>query len=212
MRAIVLSAGTVTDYECIRNLVRPGPGDLVICADGGAVHALALGLRPHLLIGDFDSIPPGVHAQIVALGTPVQQVPVEKDQTDTHLAIEAALARGATELVLVGGVGSRLDHTVANLLLLPRVPVPVLVVNEHNIAQVLPPGASLHLHGRTGDTFSLLPLTPEVTGVAATGCHWPLHGARLSWGSSLGVSNRLGPEGACISSETGWLLVIQAWD
>lgn len=213
MRAIVFAAGEVSDYGRIRDLVRPAPDDLIICADGGGAHALALGLRPHLLLGDFDSLPADLRERLVAQGTPVEQVPVEKDQTDTHLAVAAALACGAGELVLVGCVGSRLDHTVANLLLLPGLPVPATVVNERNIVRVLGPGGALELRGRPGEFFSLLPMTPEVTGVEAQGCYWPLHGARLTWGSTLGVSNRLGPDGvARVRCGAGHLLVVQAWD
>lgn len=212
MRAIILSAGEVADYRRIRELVQPRPDDLILCADGGGAHALALGLQPHLLLGDFDSLPADLRARLAASGAAVEQVPAEKDQTDTHLAIAAALDRGATELVLVGCIGSRLDHTVANLLLLPGLPVPATVVNERNIARVVGPGGSVDLQGRPGETFSLLPLTPAVTGVDAEGCKWPLRGARLTWGMSLGVSNQLGPAGARVRVGDGWLLVIQAWD
>lgn len=214
MRALIFAAGEIRNYRRIRELIQPRADDLVICADGGGAHAIALGLRPHLLLGDFDSLPPDLQAQLAALGAGVEQVPVEKDQTDTHLAVAAALARGATELVLAGGIGSRLDHTLANVLLLPELPVPATLLNEQNVVRVLGPGASLTLAGRPGETFSLLPLTPAVTGVEAEGCRWPLQGARLTWGSTLGVSNRLGPDGAARIQVhgSGWLLVMQAWD
>ncbi|MFZ5813871.1 MAG: thiamine diphosphokinase [Bacillota bacterium] len=210
MRVVIFSAGQVYDYERVRRLI--GAPDLVICADGGIRHALALGLTPGLILGDFDSADPAVLARLEAAGTPVQRVPVEKDQTDTHLALEEAVRRGAGEILLVGGAGSRLDHTLANLLLLPGVAVPVTLVDGKNIARLLRPGQSLTVAGQPGDFLSLLPLTPAATGVSVSPARWPLQNATLRWGESLGVSNRLaGPE-ARVSVGEGYLLVIQAWD
>lgn len=212
MRAVVLAAGQVRDYDRIRRVM--GVPDLVICADGGVRHALALGLTPHLVIGDFDSAGPSLQAEVAARGFAVQRVPVEKDQTDTQLAVEEALARGASELLLVGATGSRVDHTLSNLLLLPAIAerAEVALVDSNNIARVLRPGCRLTVQAVPGTYLSLLPLTPEATGVVAQGVKWPLNGAVLRWGESLGVSNVILGEAASIAVEQGYLLVVQAWD
>lgn len=212
MRAVVMAAGEVRDYDRIRRVV--GAPDLVICADGGVRHALALDLTPDLVIGDFDSAGPSLLAEIEARGISVQRVPVEKDETDTHLALEEALARGAGEILLVGATGSRLDHTVSNLLLLPAIAerAEVALVDGNNIVRLLRPGGRLTVEAVPGTYLSLLPLTPEVTGVVAQGVKWPLNGAVLRWGESLGVSNVILGEAASIAVEQGYLLVVQAWD
>lgn len=212
-RALVLAAGRLGDPERIRRMIAPRPDDLIICADGGAAHALALGLQPHVVLGDFDSLPAGVRRQLETLGIPMQAVPAAKDETDTHLALMTAVARGAGEILLLGAVGTRLDHTLANILLLPGVAgaAAVTVVDERNILRVLPPGGSVELHGRPGEVVSLLPLSPVVTGIRVEGLRWDPAG-RLAWGESRGVSNEFTGERARVAAAEGWLLVVQAWD
>jgi len=209
-RVVVLAAGEVYDITRVRRLV--GRPDLVICADAGLRHARALGLRPDVLLGDFDSLPADVLAAARAEGVPILQVPVEKDETDTELALAEAVRRGAGEVLLVGGSGTRLDHTVSNLLLLPTCPVPVTMTDGKNIARVLRGGEWLEVPREAGSFLSLVPLSPAVTGVTVTGVHWPLSGATLRWGESLGVSNRIVDRCARVSVGEGYLLVVQAWD
>ena len=95
---------------------RPAPGDLVIAADSGLRTAELFGVSPSLLLGDFDSLgtPPARD------GLEILRVPAEKDVTDTQLAVEVALSRGADDLVIVGGLGGRLDHSLSNLAILER--------------------------------------------------------------------------------------------
>ncbi|HYG59504.1 MAG TPA: thiamine diphosphokinase [Symbiobacteriaceae bacterium] len=212
MKAVVLSAGQIADYGRVRACV--GTPDLVICADGGVSHAQALGLTPTLILGDFDSAGAELIEAEAARGVPVERVPVEKDETDTHLAVAAALERGARELMLVGATGDRLDHTFANLLLLPGIPanVDVSIVDTKNIIRLLRPGGRITVPAATGSYLSLLPLSPEAKGVVAEGVKWPLDGATLRWGASLGVSNQVVEEEAFIAVREGYLVVIQAWD
>lgn len=212
MRAVIFSAGQVQDYGRVRSLL--GTADLVLCADGGIRHALALGLTPHLVLGDFDSAAPALMEEVASRGIPVHRVSVEKDETDTHLAVEEAVRRGADEILLVGGSGDRLDHTISNLLLMPGLPdgVNLILVDAKNVVRVLRPGGRLSVQGAPGDYLSLLPLSPQVKGVVAEGVKWPLDGETLRWGMSLGVSNQLeGPE-AFVAVREGYLLVISAWD
>lgn len=212
-RALIFSGGEVRDYSALRRLLRPTADDLVVCADRGLLHAQALGLMPHLVLGDFDSLPGGLQAAM-ASGAHVEQVPRAKDETDTHLALRAAVAQGARRLVLAGGIGSRLDHTVANLLLAPGLPdgFTLTLVNEQNLVHVLPPGKRLILDGGTGGFVSLLPLSPTAAGIDTTGLRWSLAGATLAWGESRGVSNEIEAPHATVQCRAGWLLVIQAWD
>jgi thiamine pyrophosphokinase len=212
VKAVVFSAGQVADYARVREQI--GSPGMVICADGGIRHAKAMGLTPTVLLGDFDSAGEAAVAEAAAAGIPIMRMPVEKDQTDTHLAMAEAVRLGADEIVLVGGTGDRLDHTFSNLLLLPGVPsgVGVTVVDAKNVIRLLRPGGRLTLQGAPGEYLSLLPLTPEARGVVAEGVKWPLDGATLRWGESLGVSNQMAEAEAFVAVREGYLLVIQAWD
>lgn len=212
MKAVIFAAGQVSDYGRIRGLL--GEPDLIICADGGVRHAVALDLTPDLVLGDFDSIAPGQLREVAERGIPILHVPVEKDQTDTELALREAVGRGAREITLVGASGDRLDHTLSNVLLLPGLPagVQVSLVDDKNSVRLLRPGTIATVVGQPGEYLSLLPLTPEATGVSITGVKWPLADATLRWGESLGVSNQLVDPTASVSVQTGLLLVIAARD
>jgi thiamine pyrophosphokinase len=209
---VILSAGQIADYGRVRAHI--GAPDLVICADGGVRHARELGLVPTLIIGDFDSAGSELIAAEATRGVPVERVPVEKDETDTHLALAAALSRGARQILLVGATGDRLDHTFANLLLLAGVPanVDASMVDAKNVIRLLRPGGRMMVPASPASYLSLLPLSPEVKGVVAEGVKWPLDGATLRWGTSLGVSNQVVESEAFIAVREGYLAVIQAWD
>lgn len=212
MKAAILAAGQIQDYEAVRLYL--ADADTVVCADGGAQHARQLGLKPDLLLGDFDSADPLLVQGFAEQEIPVQRFPVEKDKTDTQLALETVLAMGADEIVLTGVTGSRLDHTMTNILLLPALPrdVRVTVVDGKNVLRVLPPGGKMRLLPGGGDFLSLVPLTPVVTGVLAQGVKWPLEGATLRWGESLGVSNVIVTAEARLAIQEGYLLVVQSRD
>ena len=159
-----------------------------IAADGGMIHAVALGILPELWIGDFDSTSPELlerFAQVHRL-----EYPVAKDQTDGELAIEAALERGATELLLVGALGGQTDHALAHLTLaiqLARKGIKVVLTSGLEEAYPLIVGRlSLELPPQT--KFSILPLS-DLENLTVRGAEWPLGDARVELGSSRTLSN-----------------------
>lgn len=211
-RVAIISNGSCDDAAVAARLRLWHP-DIVLCADGGVRHARQLGWTVHGLVGDFDSLPPAEVDRCRCEGTEVRCFPVEKDATDTELAIAWALELGATDLLLLGATGSRLDHTLATLLLLPPLlerGVRVRLLDAHNDL-ILTQGEAV-VEGEAGDLVSLLPLTPEVSGITTTGLKYPLANGSLKWGSALGVSNvMLGPR-AHIQVRSGCLAVVRAWD
>jgi thiamine pyrophosphokinase len=181
---------------------------------GSGAHAMALGLTPDLVLGDFDSAGPAALAELAARGIPVHKVPTEKDETDTELAILEAIRRGATAITLVGMTGGRIDHTLTNLLLLPGIPgnVEVRIIDASAVIRLIRPGEQLSLPAEENAYLSLLPLSPEVRGIVAEGVQWPLDGETLRWGQSRGVSNRITAPEAFLTVREGYLLVIQSWE
>lgn len=209
MRAVIFVNGIVNDYAGLARWL--APDDYLICADGGTRHALALGLAPHLIVGDVDSAEPAALARLEAEGAHVMRFPPEKDQTDLELALEAALEAGAQEILLLGALGGRLDQTLANLLILAQRdwPAQVRIAEGNQVAQMMHDGDTLVLEGPVGSTVSAIPLSSEVTGISYDGLQYALTGGVLRFGSTRGVSNVTVEAPATIRIESGKLLVIQ---
>lgn len=164
---------------------------LVIAADSGWEHAVASGRRPHVLVGDMDSISPAHLADAIALGTEVIEHPVEKDETDTELALALAVRRGARHITVIAGGGDRPDHVFAMLHSITSPLLAGITVDgwlsgtRFRVCTVSTP-AGLRTHD--GDTVSLLPVGGPAE-VTTTGLRWLLSHETLVAHASRGVSN-----------------------
>ena len=184
--------------------------DMLIAADSGASTALRLGYIPAYIVGDFDSLDAQLVEQLRARGSHIIAAKVEKDETDTELAVQLAIEQGATQITLLGALGGeRFDHALANVLLLAGFDsVPISIIDGSSTGWLLRgPGHSV-IEGRAGDLLSLLPLTGDATGIRTQGLYYPLRGETLRFGKPRGVSNALTGEQAEVWLESGLLLVI----
>ena len=209
MRAIIIASGQCSDGENWRQWVQDG--DLIVGADGGAARALSWGLVPHLVIGDMDSLPAEGRTALEAHGCRFIVFPRAKDETDLELALTYTAEQGAQEIIVLGALGGRLDHTLANVLLLtlPRLrEVSVRIVNGDEETLLVQSGQAVTLEGDPGDLVSLLPLGGEVHGVTTAGLAWALQGDTLCFGFSRGVSNEMAAPVARIEVQEGYLLVV----
>ncbi len=208
MRAIIIAGGQAGDSGW-KKWVQDG--DWIVGADGGAGRALAWGLVPHLVIGDMDSLLDEDQAVLEAHGCRFVEHPRAKDETDLELALRHAAREGAQEIVVLGALGGRLDHTLANVLLLT---LPVLDGVSVRIADgmgetlLLRGGRAVTLRGSAGDLVSLLPLGGDARGVTTSGLAWALRGDTLRFGFSRGVSNEMTSHEAHIELEQGLLVVV----
>lgn len=185
-------------------------GARVVAADSGAEHALALGVRVEVAVGDFDSIEPAALAELERAEVRIDRHPTAKDATDLELALDAAMELRPRRIVVVGGAGGRLDHLLADLLLLGSEPYA-----GPELDALLGP-ATIHvirrervLTGEEGELISLLALHGPAVGVAAEGLAYPLRGETLAPGSSRGISNLFARAEARISLERGVLLAVR---
>lgn len=210
MRAVLFINGLIDDYARTAALLRAD--DLLICANGGTRHCLALDRVPHVLVGDLDSVAPDQLATLEVAGTHVERHPREKDETDIELALNYAVRAGATQIVLLGALGGRLDQTLANLLILSRAEwqVPILLVEGDQIAFVLHDGKRITFSGQTGAIVSAIPLSEEVTGITYSGLRYKLTDATLPFGSTRGISNEMVGSEATVSIGEGVLLLVTA--
>lgn len=209
MKAVVVAAGELDPADA----AHVDGAALTIAADAGAQSLERIGRRPQLLIGDLDSVDPGLVERLAQSGTRVERHPVDKEASDTELAVEAAFAAGATEVTLLGATGGeRLDHELANLLLLAdRAFAGRSLAAVHGAARVtaLHGGDRRELAGRPGDLVTLLPVGSDASGVTTDGLKWPLAAATLTMGRSRGLSNEVVIAPASVQLEAGVLLVIE---
>jgi thiamine pyrophosphokinase len=208
MRFTVVASGDLADGD-----ERWLDDATVIAADGGAASLDRLGRVPDRLVGDLDSIPDELLARLTAAGVVIERHPADKEASDTELAIESALAAGATQIVLLGATGGpRLDHELANVLLLADPALAgrdVRVVHGPTTVRVLHDGGRFALEGAAGDLVTLLPVGGDATGLGIEGVRWPLVGATLHLGRSRGLSNEVTEPPASVSLERGTLLVVE---
>ncbi len=210
MRIILFANGDCPYPDHARALIRPD--DFILCADGGARHALALDLTPDLLIGDLDSVDSATVSSLRDAGIEIRQFPRDKDFTDLELALLAARDLRPDEIILLGALGGRLDQMLANIFLLTRpefAALNIALVSGPERAQVV--RDEITVRGEPGDIVSIIPLTPDVAGLTYhAGLRWRLENATLPFGSSRGVSNELIANESRITLDSGVILVIHA--
>jgi thiamine pyrophosphokinase len=211
VKAVVVAGGEV-DPRDARLL---GDAELVIAADGGAAFLESIGRLPDLLVGDLDSAEAVLVERLESAGVVVERHPAAKDATDAELAIDRAVAAGARRITVIGALaGERLDHELANLLLLTDPEwneglADLRLVRGATLARAVHGPGSMALEGEVGDTVSLLPVGGDALGVRTDGLLFPLGGEALRFGRSRGVSNEVAAAPASVSLEDGVLLVIE---
>ncbi len=190
--------------------------DLIIGADRGALFLIQHGVQPQLAIGDFDSLE-DQQAELEQIRQSAGEVivydPIDKDVTDTEAAFEAAMERHVDEIIIFGALGSRFDHSVANVQLLVRAlhhQVTCAIQDMNNYISLTSTSSIVQNKGYA--YISLLPITSEVTGIHLTGFQYPLVNATLRMGQSRGISNLLAGEEGTVSIEGGLLLIVQSRD
>ncbi len=184
--------------------VPPEPGDFIIAADGGYATLRQHGIQPNLLLGDFDSL------GSVPSGVAVIQHPVEKDDTDTALAVQEGLARGCDAFVIDGCLGGLLDHTLANLSLLAWLTEQGAVgyLLDGQLAVTALHNGQLRFPASVAGRVSVFSHSDESMDVTLEGLFYPLRHARLTRQVALGVSNEFTGVPASIRVGQGTLLIV----
>ncbi|BCX05072.1 MAG: thiamine pyrophosphokinase [Candidatus Roseilinea sp.] len=217
MRIVIIANGDPPAKDEVARWLEGG-GATLICADGGARTALALGLAPAHVIGDFDSLSEADLGELERRGAQLHRYPARKDETDLELALlfaaQSAPNGEKVEIVVLGARGGRLDHELANMLLLAMPALKcmdVLLAHERErvfLIDARDRPAQLTLHGSAGDTVSLLPFGGDAHGIRTTGLEYPLHDESLFVGPARGVSNVMLGEEATVSLRQGMLLCV----
>ena len=213
MRAIIFANGIMESWPLGFHLSEED--DLIIAADGGYNHCKHWNLRPHVIVGDMDSVTTSDLTTLEKSQTQIIRFPAQKDETDLELAIQTAIDRQASEVIILGALGSRWDMTLSNVLILT---IPLLrdveakiLEGPHEFVCLQGPG-KICLYGEIGQLLSLIPLGGPVGGVTLAGTAYLLDKAKLAMGTSRGISNLFQEKQVELEIESGQLLIIISKD
>lgn len=206
-RVVLFANGVLPDDAAALAVLQPD--DTLIAVDGGARHLERLGLRPHILVGDLDSLADDEVQAFERAGTEIRRFPRQKDETDLELALREAHAGGCHEIIVMAALGGRMDQALGNLYLLLQ---PAFVTANARLddgrVEVFWVRHKAVVRGQPGDTVSLLPLLGQVEGVVTRGLRYPLHGETLYPEHTRGISNELVETEATVALARGTLLCL----
>ena len=206
MKAYIFTGGEIY-HQYIEEY--PEEGDLVISADAGYRNATLMGVHTNILIGDFDSlghVPDDVDE--------VLRLPTEKDDTDTQIAVDTAIERGADEIVIVGSTSGRLDHALSTLAILEKYwdkRLPIYIVNGQNRVRFIRNSGFIIVRSQY-KYFSLIAVDEKVKGVSIEGAKYPLVNKTLFRNRQFAVSNEIVKNAALVNVKKGGIFIIESRD
>jgi|BioPla2DNA2_1021312.scaffolds.fasta_scaffold05553_5 thiamine pyrophosphokinase len=208
VKVLIFAGGDIEDYSFVNQYVNIS--DYIICADSGIGHTRKINLLPDLIVGDFDSASQEDINYYREKDIDIKNFPTRKDKTDTEIALDMAIEKGAKKIYIIGGTGTRLDHSLGNIHLLYyalQKNVSAVLINQNNIVHLI--DKEIIISGEKGSIISLIPFSLEVKGVFTKGLDYSLKDAVLYSGSSYGISNVMTSSTATIAIKSGFLLIIQ---
>ncbi len=208
-RVVIIAHGELKELNFYKNLIRDN--DLIVCVNGGTGHALALGLKPDIVIGDLDSLRTSDRETVEQVKAKLIRHPSEKDKSDLELALDHAVGLQPSEILIIGALGgARFEHAFINVLLL-NIPlskgIPARIIEERQ--EIFMAKKEALLSGAKGDYLSLFALTEEVRGITTEGLKYPLNNESLFYASSRGLSNELTSSQVKVSFQSGLLLLVK---
>lgn len=210
MRILIIGNGNI-DNNAIQDILKPS--DVIICCDGGSKYLFNEGILPHYIIGDLDSSMPQIIQFFETKNVVFKKFDAKKDETDMELCIDFALGLNPDEIIILGGIGTRLDHSLANINLLIKAEdknIKATIIDSKNTVNITK--NEFKIQGKKGDLVSLMPISSIVEGVSTKGLEYPLNNATMHIGKSLGISNVMLEDCASVSVKNGYLSIIKSID
>ncbi len=203
----IIANGTINDTNFHKNLLEDT--DIIICADGGANNAKKMSVIPDYIVGDLDSASRSVIDFFKDKKTKIIK-DTNPNKTDLELAIYLAESLNPNEIIILGALGDRIDHTLANIYCLNQIKsnVKARIIDEKNIIQLV--DKQVEIRGKKEDLVSVIPIS-DIFGLNYEGLKWNLRNfdAKAGW---FAISNRLSNEKAKIKLKEGKILVIRVKD
>lgn len=211
MNTIIVSNGVIEDYDYYKKYINSG--QFAIYCDGAVRHAKCLNLKPNLIIGDFDSAIINDINFYEQKNIEFKRFKTQKDETDTELAVKEAMNLNSNSITLIGGLGGRFDHALANvhlLLIALKNGIEMKLVNECGEISMF--DKEINLSQTHFKYLSLIPFTEKAIGVTTEGLLYPLNDETLEIGTTRGVSNELTGDYAKVTIKKGILIAILSND
>ncbi len=198
-RVAIICSAPIADPEFVKEKISEYP--ILIAVDAGADHCLKLGLKPDLIVGDFDSIS---QETLLAFGSvPKKHYPTNKDETDLELALKLSIHPQTEEITVFGALGGRTDHIVGNLILLTRYAGKVFFQTESERLFIIKD--HVEIPTKIGQIISLIPMNGPAHGITTHGLKWQLQDGSLDK-NFIGISNQATGASVTISVQEGDLL------
>lgn len=215
MNTLIISGGNINDDFAL-SFLKTKNWDKIIGVDKGMEFLYRTDIMPSDIVGDFDSVDKTLISHYENReNVKIHEFIPEKDFTDTQIALDLAIQYGSRKIYILGGTGTRLDHTMVNIQLL-KIPkdmgIEACLVDEYNKISLIDSRISIRQKEQFGNYISLLPFSGQVTGVTLRGVKYPLTNHTIVVGESLGVSNEIIEEAAEITIEKGTLILFQSKD
>jgi len=210
MKVVIISNGTLGKIK-LSDLTKGA--DMIICADGGAKYLESMEVFPTVIIGDMDSIDKNTLTTYKKMGIDLIKFPVKKDKTDTELAVEYAIEKGAREITLLGATGTRLDHTLANVFLLYKIlkqGIKGRILDSNNEISIIEKNTEVSKDNFTN--VSLIPLNLNNNIATLKGFEYNTNKQNFKFSSSYGVSNSLAENKGTIEIDNGIFILIKSRD
>ena len=211
MKICIVLNGEIKDYDYINNIIRTSSYDYIICSDGGANHAYNMDILPDYIIGYLDSTDENIIEYYKSTNVKFEKFPTKKDETDTELCIELSYKLKAKEIHLIGALGGRIDHTIANINLLyyirKRGIIPKIISEKEEIYIAM--NEEIIIDGEIGDTISILPIKDDAKGVTLKNLEYPLENYDIEFSRPLGISNVMTNINCNIKVNKGSLIIIK---
>lgn len=211
MDGLIIGSGTITNYKNLERLVNKN--NFIVCADGGVNHILKINRLPDIVLGDLDSIGTKELDVLKKNKIKIERFPVMKNKTDMELCVDFLLGKSCKNIGIVGATGTRLDHTISNLLLLQKIykeGVKASIFDDNN--KVSYTEDSIGLNKADNTYVSIVPLDNSGAVVSLEGLLYPLKHEKIDFASTFGVSNELVGEKGEIIVHEGSVLVIESKD
>lgn len=205
-RCVIVGGADINNYEYIRDCLCED--DYIVFCDSGLKHMDSLGVKPNLIVGDFDSHDnPNIEVETIVL-------PCEKDDTDTVFAVKEALKSGFDEFLLIGVIGARLDHTLGNvsiLLYLNSLRKKSMIIDDYSLISVV--SNESEFIDDSFAYFSLINVSGKAKGIVIENAKYPLDNAEITCEYQYGISNEvMKGEIAKVSVSDGQLLLVRVFE